>query len=133
MNAIYPEHVLDHGLNPRNMGLLNPADIESEADNPLCGDHLHLTLRLDEHQRIMAVGWHGENCTVTQASASMLGEEIIGMTRDEVRAIGTQDIFDMLGIHLSANRVNCALLPLKTLTVALYGPEEWQKYEADED
>jgi nitrogen fixation NifU-like protein len=133
VNEIYPVHILDHGLNPRNLGVLDPADAEAEADNPLCGDHLHLTLRLDEHNRIAAVGWDGENCTVSLASASMLGEEIIGKTLDEVRVISKQDIFEMLGIPLSKNRVKCALLSLKVLTIALYGSEEWQQHEVDND
>lgn len=125
--------ILDHGMNPRNVGVLDPANVDYEADNPLCGDHLRLTLRLGENQRITAVGWKIEGCAVSQASASMLGEKIIGKTVGEVRQIGKQDIFDMLGIPLSPNRVKCALLSLQVLTVALYGPGEWREQEADDE
>jgi nitrogen fixation NifU-like protein len=133
MYEIYPVHILDHRLNPRNWRVLDPADLESSGDYPLCGDHLRLTLRLDENQRIMAVGWDGDNCAISQASASMLGEEILGKTVDEVRAIRKQDIFDMLGIPLSINRVKCALLSLQVLTVALFGMDEWHKHESEDE
>ncbi|HLU10693.1 MAG TPA: iron-sulfur cluster assembly scaffold protein, partial [Oceanobacillus sp.] len=96
-------------------------------------DHLHLTLRLDDHQRITAIGWYGDNCAISQASASMLGEKVLGKSLTEVRQIGRQDIFDMLGIPLPQNRVKCALLPLQVLTVALYGQAEWQKLESEEE
>ncbi len=133
MYNIYSEHILNHGLNPRNQGVLNPADAEYEGDNPLCGDHLHLTLQFDENKRIAAVAWEGENCTISQASASMLGERIIGKTLEEVRQINTQDVFTMLDIPLSTNRATCALLSFKVLTVALFGPDEWRKHELEDE
>jgi nitrogen fixation NifU-like protein len=133
MNEIYPENILDHGMNPRNRGVLDPADAESEADYPRCGDTLQLTLRLDENQRITAVGWGGDGCAISMASASMLGEEIIGKSVDEVRQISKQHIFEMLGIPLSQNRVKCALLSLQVLTVALYGEQEWRKHQAEDE
>lgn len=133
MYEMYPDNILDHGQNPRNRGLLSPADVQYDANNPLCGDDLRLTLQLDSGGRIAAVGWAGDGCAISQASASMLGEKIIGKTFDEVRAISKQDIFDMLGIPLSANRVKCALLSFKVLTVALYGPEEWLKHEMEDE
>jgi nitrogen fixation NifU-like protein len=132
MYDMYRENILDHGMNPRNRGILDPADIDHEANNPLCGDRLRLTLQLDENKRITAIAWDGEGCAISQAAASMLGEEILGKTLDEVQQIGKQDIFDMLGIPLSMNRVKCALLSLKVLTVSLYGLGEWHKHE-DED
>ena len=76
---LYLDNIIDHGQNPRNFGdPLNPADIDYEDDNPFCGDRLHLTVQLDENQRVSAVAWEGEGCTISQASASMLGEEIMG-------------------------------------------------------
>lgn len=133
MYDMYRENILDHGMNPRNRGVLDPADIDYEASNPLCGDRLRLTLRLDDQRRIIAVGWDGEGCAISQASASMLGEAILGKTVEEVRAIDKQFIFDLLGIPLSMNRVKCALLSLKVLTVALYGLGAWQQHEQDDE
>ena len=54
---MYPHHILDHGQNLRHRGVLDPADVESSASYPMCGDHLHLTLRFDENRRISAVAW----------------------------------------------------------------------------
>jgi nitrogen fixation NifU-like protein len=133
MSDLYPEYILDHGMNPRNRGILDPADVDYAADYPLCGDHLRLTLRLDKNRRITAIGWDGENCAISQASASMLGEAILGKTLDEVKTISKQDIFDMLGIPLPVHRVKCALLSLQVVTVALYGMDEWHKHEAEDE
>jgi nitrogen fixation NifU-like protein len=133
MYDMYRENILDHGMNPRHRGILDPADMDFEGNNPLCGDRLRLTLRLDEEGRIREIGWDGEGCAISQASASMLGEQILGKTLEEVRGIGKEDIFEMLGIPLSMNRVKCALLSLKVLKVAAYGVAEWVKEEeADE-
>ncbi len=132
MDNIYSDRILDHGLHPRNQGVLDPADAEYEGDNPLCGDHLHLTVRFDADKRITAVGWDGENCTISQAAASMLGEKIMGKTLEEVQQMTTQDVFTMLGIPISTNRVSCALLPFKVLTVALFGSEAWRKHEIED-
>lgn len=132
MDDMYRENILDHSKNMRNKGALDPADIDFEATNPLCGDRLRLTLRVDENHHITAVGWEGEGCAISQASASMLGEEILGKTLEEARQITKEDIFDMIGIPLSMNRVKCALLSLKALKVGAYGLAEWIKDE-DED
>lgn len=130
MYDMYRENILDHGKNPRNQGVLDPADIDFEGHNPLCGDRLRLTLRVDADERITAVGWDGEGCAISQASASMLGEMIVGMTLDEVKQIDKQVIFDLLGIPLSMSRVKCALLSLKVLKAGAYGLD---KLAPDED
>lgn len=129
---MYRENILDHGMNPRNAGVLDPAAIDFEVRNPLCGDRLRLTLRLDEHDTITAVGWDGAGCAISQAAASMLGEEIIGKTLDEVKLITPDTIYEMLGIPISANRVKCALLGLKALNVGLFGLQYWRQHEDDE-
>src|SRR5262245_50271997 len=113
MYDMYRENILDHAKNPRHRGVLNPADIDFEGENPLCGDHLHLTMRVDETNHIAEIAWEGDGCAISQASASMLGERILGKTLEEARQITKEDIFEMLGIPLSANRVKCALLSLK--------------------
>lgn len=131
MDAMYRENILEHGMNPRNKGILDPATVDLEMRNPLCGDRLRLTLQVDESQTIKAVGWDGEGCAISQAAASMLGEQILGMTIDQVKQITKEDIFEMLGIPLSANRVKCALLGLKALHVGLYGMDFWQMEDED--
>ncbi|HVU12489.1 MAG TPA: SUF system NifU family Fe-S cluster assembly protein [Phototrophicaceae bacterium] len=133
MQDMYRENILDHARHMSNKGILDPADIDYEAHNPLCGDRLRLTLRVDADNRVTEVGWDGEGCAISQASASMLGEEILGKTLEEIRAIDKEQIFEMLGIPIGMNRVKCALLSLKVLKVGLYGLEEWRKLEHEDE
>ncbi|HEX3052239.1 MAG TPA: iron-sulfur cluster assembly scaffold protein [Aggregatilineaceae bacterium] len=130
---LYMENILDHGQNPRNFGEpLDPADIHYHDDNPFCGDRLFLTAQLDESGHIKAVRWQGEGCTISKASASILGEEIIGKTLDEVKHIDKEQLLDMLGIHLSPTRLKCALLSLKVLKAGAYGLSD-ETFVMDED
>lgn len=133
MQEMYRELILDHARNQRNWGVLQPNDFDHEECNPLCGDRLRLTLRLDESGRIAELGWDGEGCAISQASASMLGEELLGMPMEEARQIDKRQILDTIGLPLSINRVKCALLPLKTLIVGAYGRAGGQRWELLEE
>lgn len=125
MDDLYREIILDHYQNPRNKELLSPADIDYEEDNPVCGDHIHLTIQLDDEDRVTAVGWDGEGCAISQASASMLSEAIVGKTLEELRSFSKDDILEMLGIELGPVRLKCALLSLKVLKAGAYGLTAW--------
>jgi nitrogen fixation NifU-like protein len=133
MHDMYREIILDHAKHPRHPGVLDPADIEHEDHNPLCGDRLHMTLRVDANQVITDVAWEGEGCAISQATASMLGDEIIGKTLDEVKQLSKEDIFDLVGIPLTMNRMKCALLSLKVLHVGIAGREHWEQVEDEGD
>lgn len=133
MEDMYRELILDHARNQRHWGLLNPNDLEHEEKNPLCGDRLRLTLRVDENGIITDVGWDGEGCAISQASASMFGEQILGMPLAEARKIDKQQLLDNIGLNLTINRVKCATLPLKVLVVGAYGAEGAEKWELIED
>ena len=136
MEDMYRELILDHARNRRNWVLLEPNDFDHEECNPLCGDSLRLTLRLDEGGRISEIGWDGEGCAISQASASMFGEELIGMKLADACQIDKQNLLDNIGLRLSVNRVKCALLPLKTLVVGACGTadvEQWRLKEGERD
>jgi nitrogen fixation NifU-like protein len=132
MDDLYRELILDHYHNPRNKELLDPADIDYEEDNPVCGDLIHLTLRVDENDVVTAVGWDGHGCAISQASASMLYDTLVGKTLDEIRELGRDDILDMLGIELGPVRLKCALLALKVLKAGAYGLTAWPGEEEDD-
>ena len=121
---LYREVILDHYQNPRNYGTLEPADISYEEDNPVCGDHIRLDLRLQDG-RVTDVRFSGHGCAISQASASMLTEEIQGKTLDELKAFSKDDLLDLLGIPLGPVRMKCALLSLKVLKAGAYGIAGW--------
>jgi len=125
MDDLYRETILDHYHNPRKKKLVSPADIDYAEDNPVCGDHIHLTIQLDENKRVSDIGWDGDGCAISQASASMLYETLIGKTLEEVRSTGKDEVLEMLGIPLGPVRIKCALLSLKVLKAGAYGLTEW--------
>ncbi|HLY28874.1 MAG TPA: SUF system NifU family Fe-S cluster assembly protein [Aggregatilineales bacterium] len=130
MDDLYREAILDHYSDPRNWGVLSPADIDHEESNPLCGDKLRLTMRVKDG-KIAELAWAGEGCAISQASASMLGETLVGKTLEEARAITKEDILDLLGIELGPVRLKCALLSLKVLKVGAYGLAGWNEAEIE--
>ncbi|GAB4149839.1 MAG: SUF system NifU family Fe-S cluster assembly protein [Candidatus Promineifilaceae bacterium] len=118
---IYREQIIDLYENPLNFGVLEPHDFSYEEDNPLCGDVVRIDVRLNEAGRVAEIRWSGEGCAISQASASLLTEEVKGMTLAEVRAFPKERLLEMLGVPLSMARVKCALLSLKVLKAGAYG------------
>jgi nitrogen fixation NifU-like protein len=112
---MYRQRILDHYRDPQNYGTIEEADVTYEDVNPSCGDEIQMYAVVDEDDEIVDVKFDGQGCAISQASASLLTEEVKGMTLDEVRDLETDDIKDMLGIELSPVRVKCAVLGLKVL------------------
>jgi nitrogen fixation NifU-like protein len=131
MDDLYRENILDHFQNPRNYGRLNDPDISYEDDNPLCGDVIRLEIILDDQDYVKEVAFSGDGCAISQASASMLTEEILGKSLEEVKQISKADILDMLGIQLGPVRIKCALLALKVLKAGAYGLTDWTGEEEE--
>ncbi|MDE0010779.1 MAG: SUF system NifU family Fe-S cluster assembly protein [Candidatus Poribacteria bacterium] len=128
---IYQEELLDHYENPSNYGTLPNPDISHEEDNPLCGDRIRIDLMVDENDTITEVRFSGHGCTISQAAASMLTEEIEGKTLAEAKQLSKDDILDMIGIPLGPVRLKCALLALKVLKAGAYGITSWPGEEDD--
>jgi len=121
---LYRDNIIDHYQNPRNYGTLEHPDISYEDSNPVCGDELRIDLKIDQG-RVADARFQGHGCSISQASASMLTEEIIGKTLDEVKQIDKQYLLDLLGIPLGPVRLKCALLSLKVLKAGAYGVHGW--------
>ena len=124
MEDLYRDNIIDHYQNPRNYGTLEHPDISYEDSNPVCGDELRIDLQVKDNT-VVAARFSGHGCSISQASASMLTEEIIGKSLAEVRQIDKQYLLDLLGIPLGPVRLKCALLSLKVLKAGAYGLHGW--------
>ncbi len=121
MDDLYREVIIEHYKNPSYRGALDPHDFSFADSNPLCGDHLQIDLRVDQNNKVAEARFQGHGCAISQASADLLLESIIGKSIDDVKKMGKQDILDMLGIDLGPVRLKCALLSLKVLKAGVYG------------
>ena len=134
LKDLYREVVLDHNRSPRNFGRLEPADAEAHGHNPLCGDRLHVTLRLAD-DRLAELRFEGQGCAISVASASLMSEAVKGRSRpdidrlyDEVHAMLTGrgeppahigKLAALAGVAEFPARVKCASLCWHTLHAAL--------------
>ena len=118
----YQAQILDHYKHPHNRGVLDPATHRANESNPLCGDAIALTLRVDGSNHIEDVRFEGEGCAICMASASLLTDAVKGKPLDEALALERAAVLKALGVPLSAVREQCALLPLKALQSALRPP-----------
>jgi len=137
LKDLYREVVLDHNRSPRNYGRLEPADAEALGHNPLCGDRLHLTVRLTD-DRLSEVRFEGQGCAISMASASLMSEAVKGRSRAEITRL-YDEMHAMLtgrlqpppahlgklaalgGVAEFPARVKCASLCWHTLKGALHG------------
>jgi nitrogen fixation NifU-like protein len=121
MDDLYRQLLIDRYKDPHYRGSLDPHDIAYEDDNPLCGDHIRIELRVNDDDVITEAVFDGRGCSVSQASADLLVESIIGKSLDEVKIITKEDVLDLLGMELGPVRLKCALLSLKVLKAGVYG------------
>jgi nitrogen fixation protein NifU and related proteins len=138
---LYQEVILDHNRKPRNWGALAQASHRAEGHNPLCGDHLVLTLQL-AGETIEAIGIEGESCAICKASASMMTTAVKGRARHEAEQLfrefrdmatgkldcarephGLGRLTVFAGVRDLPTRVKCAILPWHTLHAALHAVE----------
>jgi len=118
MDDLYRDYILEHYRRPHNFGPLEHATVSREGSNPLCGDRI--TLQLGVHDGVLQqVGFTGRGCAISQASASLLTDEIKGKSVEEAKAFGAADLLDLIGIEISPARLKCAMLSHETLRGAL--------------
>jgi nitrogen fixation NifU-like protein len=118
MDDLYRDYILEHYRHPHNFGALEHANASHEGANPLCGDRITLQLRLADG-KIAGVGFTGRGCAISQASASLLTDEIKGKPVIDAAALTPNDVLELLGIEISPARLKCALLSFDTLQQAL--------------
>ena len=121
MDDLYREVIIEHYKNPGYRGHLDPHNIQFEDSNPLCGDHIEITLQTDENGNVADARFDGHGCAISQASADLLIESIIGKPVEEVKHLNKDDVLELLGIDLGPVRLKCALLSLKVLKAGVYG------------
>ena len=119
MEDLYREHILDHYAHPRNWGRLENPDIVADADDPSCGDQVHIEIALDPEGRVEQVAFEGEGCIISMASSSIFTERIKGMSLEELAALTEEEVLAMLDAPVGSNRRRCALTPLVALRAGL--------------
>ena len=126
MDNLYRDFILEHYRSPHNRGVLVGHDLHFADSNPTCGDELSMTIQLDhEGQRIADVAHDGRGCAISQASASILTDELRGMRLEDVRTMDPRAVVENLGVPIGPARLKCALLAYKVLQGAVHGSATW--------
>jgi nitrogen fixation protein NifU and related proteins len=116
--GIYQGNILDHARNPRNRGILEPADYSHEDAGSVCGDEVRIDLRI-KGNRVAEVAFSGRGCAVSQSSASVLTELLANMDLEDVKALSEDDLLAAIGVPLGPARLECALLALWVLRASI--------------
>jgi len=116
----YIDVLIDHYENPRNHGAVADASVVMSGGNPACGDVVTMYVTVDsETERITDIHFEGDGCTISQAGASLITEEMTGKTLSEVEQLGYDVVIDIMGHDVVATRLRCATLGLSTLKAAV--------------
>ena len=141
LKELYQEIILDHGKNPRNLRKTDNFNKDAKGYNPLCGDKVHVYLKLNENKKIEDISFEGQGCAISMASASIMTSLVKGKEEKEVKEI-IEDFLEMIkekenlntklleddektklmclsGVKQYPMRVKCATLSWHTLTSAI--------------
>ena len=151
LKDLYQEIILDHGKNPRNLGKFDNYNKDAKGNNPLCGDNVHVYLRLNENKKVEDIAFEGHGCAISMASASIMTDMVRGKEEKEVKEILTDflgmikekdsletnilkddektKLMSLSGVKQYPMRVKCATLSWHTLTSALDNSDQIVKTE----
>ena len=146
LKELYQDIILEHGKSPRNLGKCEGYNHDAKGYNPLCGDKVHIYLKLDNKKKVESLTFEGEGCAISLASASIMTELVKGKTFDETKDImsaflnmikNTSEIksnhldddqkiklMSLSGVKQFPMRVKCATLSWHTLVSALEGKKK---------
>ncbi len=114
MDDLYRDYILEHYRRPHNFGVLEDPSASYEGANPLCGDRITMQITVKDGV-VTEVGFTGRGCAISQASASLLTDEVKGKPADAVAGFGADDLLELLGIEISPARLKCAMLSFDSL------------------
>ncbi len=126
---MYMEEILDHYKHPHNKGTLTDAQIHLFDSNPLCGDEQEVFIQIDKKNTITDIKFTAKGCAISIAGTSMVTDELIGKKIEEVLRLPNEFVLDLLNVKISAMRMKCALLGLKTIQKAIIQYLGGKEYE----
>ena len=123
LKDLYQEIILDHGKNPRNLGKFDNYNKDAKGNNPLCGDNVHVYLRLNENKKVEDIAFEGHGCAISMASASIMTDMVRGKEEKEVKEIVT----DFLGMIKEKDSLETNILKddEKTKLMSLSGVKQY--------
>lgn len=117
--GMYEQNILDHYKHPHNTGVLESSDARAHVSNPLCGDELDVYVNFDEDNKVAEVKFTGRGCAISQASISMLTDDIQGMSKDDIMKLSGEHPVKLLGVPVNPARLKCATLSLEAVQKAI--------------
>ncbi|HEX5827557.1 MAG TPA: SUF system NifU family Fe-S cluster assembly protein [Candidatus Limnocylindrales bacterium] len=114
MDDLYRDYILEHYRRPHNFGVIEDPSATFEGANPLCGDRITMQLAVKDGV-VTDIGFTGRGCAISQASASLLTDEVKGKPVADVAGFGADDLLDLIGIEISPARLKCAMLSFDSL------------------
>jgi len=108
MDDLYREQILEHHRRPHNQAPLAAPSVSLEGRNPNCGDVINLQLQLDDAGMVTDVAFSGRGCAISQAGTSLITDELRGKRIDEILALGSPFVMELLGVEVGPTRIHCA-------------------------
>ena len=123
LKELYQELILEHGKNPRNLGKTENFNKDAKGNNPLCGDNVHIYLKLNDQRKVEDISFEGSGCAISMASASIMTDLIKGKNDNEAKEI-IEDFLEMIKENLEL-KTNLLTEDDKTKLMCLSGVKQY--------